>query len=199
MDGLEKTFNLPQQLLESVAITESAGNPHAVSSAGAKGLLQFMPGTAADMGLKGNDVFDPEKSAVAAAKYLRQLMKMFDGDLNKVLAAYNWGMGNVQDKGLGAAPKETRDYQDKVLGEMRVGAGISAERYGNTYNRGGNSTTSTDTQIGAVNVYTQATDANGIAREMSGALRRNTLVSACLLYTSPSPRDRQKSRMPSSA
>ena len=176
--GLEKTFDLPQQLLESVAITESAGNPHAVSSAGAKGLFQFMPGTAADMGLKGNDVFDPEKSGVAAAKYLRQLMKMFDGDLNKVLAAYNWGMGNVQDKGLGAAPKETRDYQDKVLGEMRVGAGISAERYGNTYNRGGNSTTSTDTQIGAVNVYTQATDANGIAREMSGALRRNTLVSA---------------------
>ena len=176
--GLEKTFNLPRQLLESVAITESAGNPHAVSSAGAKGLFQFMPGTAADMGLKGNDVFDPEKSAVAAAKYLSQLMKMFGGDLNKVLAAYNWGMGNVQEKGLGAAPKETRDYQDKVLGEMRVGAGVSAERYGNTYNRGGNSTTTTDTQIGAVNVYTQATDANGIAREMSGALRRNTLVSA---------------------
>jgi soluble lytic murein transglycosylase-like protein len=57
-------------LLRSVAITESGGNQFAVSGAGAKGLFQFMDGTARDMGLRGNDVFDPEKAAQAAAKYL---------------------------------------------------------------------------------------------------------------------------------
>ncbi|WP_447876939.1 hypothetical protein [Serratia fonticola] len=67
---------------------------------------------------------------------------------------------------------------DQILKGMQVGAGVSAQQYGNTYNRGDNSTTTTDTQIGQVNVYTQATDANGIARDMGGALRRNTLIGA---------------------
>lgn len=67
---------------------------------------------------------------------------------------------------------------DQILKGMQVGAGVSAQQYSNTYNHGGNSTTTTDTNIGAVNIYTQATDANGIARDMGGALRRNTLVGA---------------------
>ncbi|WP_262365170.1 lytic transglycosylase domain-containing protein, partial [Enterobacter hormaechei] len=90
---LESLYQLPAGLLKSVAITESGGNQFATSGAGAKGLFQFMDGTARDMGLRGNDVFDPEKSAQAAAKYLSQLLRQNGGDLSKALASYNWGIG----------------------------------------------------------------------------------------------------------
>lgn len=120
---LEALYNLPAGLLRSVAITESSGNQFAVSGAGAKGLFQFMPGTARDMGLRGNDVFDPEKSAAAAAKYLSQLLKMNGGDLEKALASYNWGIGNVQKHGMGLMPQETRNYIPRVLSNMPGSAG----------------------------------------------------------------------------
>lgn len=87
---LEAMYNLPAGLLRSVALTESGGNQFAVSGAGAKGLFQFMPGTARDMGLRGDDVFDPSKSAAAAARYLGMLLRMNGGDLEKTLASYNW-------------------------------------------------------------------------------------------------------------
>lgn len=115
---LESLYRLPEGLLKSVAITESGGNQFAMSGAGAKGLFQFMDGTAKDMGLRGNDVFDPEKSAQAAAKYLSQLLKQNGGDLNKALASYNWGIGNVQRYGMGLMPKETRNYIPKVMSNM---------------------------------------------------------------------------------
>ncbi|MEL5559019.1 lytic transglycosylase domain-containing protein, partial [Serratia ureilytica] len=96
LSKLEETFGLPAGLLRSMVITESGGDTQAISKAGAKGPFQFMPGTAKDFGLVGDDVFDPEKSAYAAARYMSQLLKMFDGDLGKALAAYNWGQGNVE-------------------------------------------------------------------------------------------------------
>lgn len=123
---LEALNNLPAGLLRSVAITESAGNQFAVSGAGAKGLFQFMDPTAKDMGLKGNDVFDPEKSAAAAAKYLSMLLKMNGGDLDKALASYNWGIGNVQKHGLDLMPPETRNYIPKVRSNM-PGGGLQQE------------------------------------------------------------------------
>ncbi|HEI6973644.1 TPA: transglycosylase SLT domain-containing protein [Yersinia enterocolitica] len=118
---LEALNNLPAGLLRSVAITESGGNQFAISGAGAKGLFQFMDPTARDMGLKGNDVFDPEKSAAAAAKYLSMLLKMNGGDLDKALASYNWGIGNVQKHGLDLMPRETRNYIPKVRSNMPSG------------------------------------------------------------------------------
>lgn len=118
LNKLEGLYQLPAGLLKSVAITESAGNPLAQSGAGAKGLFQFMDPTARDMGLSGNDVFDPVKSAQAAAKYLSQLMKMNGGDLEKTLASYNWGVGNVQKHGMALMPQETRNYVPKVLSNM---------------------------------------------------------------------------------
>ncbi len=118
---LEALNNLPAGLLRSVAITESGGNQFAISGAGAKGLFQFMDPTAKDMGLKGNDVFDPEKSAAAAAKYLSMLLKMNGGDLDKALASYNWGIGNVQKHGLDLMPRETRNYIPKVRSNMPSG------------------------------------------------------------------------------
>ncbi|GAB2938286.1 transglycosylase SLT domain-containing protein [Hafnia psychrotolerans] len=124
LNKLEGLYQLPAGLLKSVAITESAGNPLAQSGAGAKGLFQFMDPTARDMGLKGNDVFDPVKSAQAAAKYLSQLMKMNGGDLDKTLASYNFGIGNVRKYGMGLLPKETRNYIPKVRSNM-PGGGVS--------------------------------------------------------------------------
>ncbi|MFV9075466.1 transglycosylase SLT domain-containing protein [Serratia fonticola] len=122
---LEALYQLPEGLLRSVALTESSGNQFAVSGAGAKGLFQFMPGTAKDMGLHGNDVFDPEKSAVAAAKYLAQLMRMNGGDLDKTLASYNWGIGNVQKRGMALMPEETRNYIPRVRSNMSGAGGNS--------------------------------------------------------------------------
>ncbi len=124
MGKLESMYNLPSGLLRSVAITESGGNQFAVSGAGAQGMFQFMPGTARDMGLRGNDVFDPIKSAEAAARYLSMLLQKNGGDLNKALASYNWGIGNVQKYGMALMPQETRQYIPKVLSNM-PGAGAT--------------------------------------------------------------------------
>ncbi|HBB8700724.1 TPA: transglycosylase SLT domain-containing protein [Escherichia coli] len=121
---LESIYQLPAGLLKSVAITESGGNQFAVSGAGAKGLFQFMDGTARDMGLRGNDVFDPEKSAQAAAKYLSQLLRQNGGDLSKALASYNWGIGNVKRYGMGLMPQETRNYIPKVMSNMPTSAPV---------------------------------------------------------------------------
>ncbi|MFH2961035.1 lytic transglycosylase domain-containing protein [Klebsiella pneumoniae] len=126
--ALEGKYGLPAGLLSSVATTESGGDPFAESKAGAKGLFQFMPGTAKDMGLKGRDVYDPHKSAEAAAKYLRWLMDATGGDLEKTLASYNWGLGNVQKKGMDNLPSETRNYVPKVMAGMRPGAGMAVDR-----------------------------------------------------------------------
>ena len=121
---LESLYQLPAGLLQSVAITESGGNQFAMSGAGAKGLFQFMDGTARDMGLRGNDVFDPEKSAQAAAKYLSQLLRQNGGDLSKALASYNWGVGNVKRYGMGLMPQETRNYIPKVMSNMPTSAPV---------------------------------------------------------------------------
>lgn len=126
--ALEGKYGLPAGLLSSVAGTESGGDPLAVSPKGAKGPFQFMDGTARDLGLKGMDVYDPHKSADAAARYLRYLLDATGGDLEKTLASYNWGLGNVQKKGMDNLPSETRNYVPKVMAGMRPGAGMAVDR-----------------------------------------------------------------------
>ncbi|HFT7702845.1 TPA: lytic transglycosylase domain-containing protein [Klebsiella pneumoniae] len=126
--ALEGKYGLPAGLLSSVAATESGGDPFAVSPKGAKGPFQFMDGTARDLGLKGMDVYDPHKSADAAARYLRYLLDATGGDLEKALASYNWGLGNVKKKGMDNLPSETRNYVPKVMAGMRPGAGMAVDR-----------------------------------------------------------------------
>ncbi|UOQ53493.1 LysM peptidoglycan-binding domain-containing protein [Hymenobacter cellulosivorans] len=116
-------YHLPQDL-KYLAVVESALVPTARSRVGAVGLWQFMGPTGRDMRLVQNEYIDermnPEKSTEAACKYLRDLYRMF-GDWELVLAAYNWGGGNVQRamKRTGKRtfwdlypqlPKETRNY-----------------------------------------------------------------------------------------
>lgn len=146
LTSLEQLYRLPEGLLRSVAITESGGNQFAVSGAGAKGLFQFMDGTARDLGLRGNDVFNPEKAAQAAAKYLSQLLKANGGDLSKALASYNWGIGNVQKHGMALMPQETRNYIPKVLSNM-PGKGTQVQQQNTYHIYGGGDPRSVGTEV----------------------------------------------------
>lgn len=83
------------------------------SRVGALGIAQFMPATAADEGI---DSLDPQQAIPAAARYLARLYRS-TGTWAEALAAYNWGIGNVQRKGLDAAPPETVDYYTTILGK----------------------------------------------------------------------------------
>lgn len=91
---LEKRYGLPAGLLSAVSMQESRGNPGATSPVGAKGEFQFMPATARRFGIAGQER-NTAAAAEAAAKYLSQHLRMF-GDLDKAIAAYNAGEGNVQ-------------------------------------------------------------------------------------------------------
>lgn len=113
---LEKRYGLPAGLLSAISMQESRGNPNATSPVGAKGEFQFMPGTAARFGIAGQER-NTAVAAVAAAKYLASNLRMF-GDLDKAIAAYNAGEGNVKKYG-GIPPfRETKGYVKGVRGYL---------------------------------------------------------------------------------
>ena len=103
--------DLDPDLIRAVIKTESGFRADAVSAKGAKGLMQLMPGTARDLGVK--NPFDPEENIKAGSRYLKGLLDRYDGDRDLALAAYNWGMGNVERK-PGRFPRETLDYIARV-------------------------------------------------------------------------------------
>ena len=113
IDQAARRHNIDTALLSAVVEVESAGNPRAISPVGAQGLAQLMPATARELGVE--DPLDPAQNLDGAAKYLRQLLGRFQGDVAKALAAYNAGAGNVQKYG-GIPPfAETQAYVPKVL------------------------------------------------------------------------------------
>ncbi len=81
------------------------------------------------MGLRGNDVFDPIKSAEAAARYLSMLLQKNGGDLNKTLASYNWGIGNVQKYGMALMPQETSAIYPESVEQYAGGWGDIEPEY----------------------------------------------------------------------
>lgn len=113
IDQAARRHNIDTALLSAVVEVESAGNPRAVSPVGAQGLAQLMPATARDLGVE--DPLDPAQNLDGAAKYLRQLLGRFQGDIAKALAAYNAGPGNVQKYGGMPPFAETQAYVPKVL------------------------------------------------------------------------------------
>ncbi len=113
---LESQYGLPPGLLDSVWAAESARGRAMLSPAGAQGHFGFMPATARQYGL--TDPNDLGASASAAARMYSDLLKQTNGDLPQALAAYNWGIGNLQRKGMEAAPAETRNYIRKVTANM---------------------------------------------------------------------------------
>ncbi|BAP28889.1 putative transglycosylase [Edwardsiella phage GF-2] len=105
-------------LMNSVALTESGGNPNAVSSAGAAGAYQLMPGTARDLGLTPEERFDPEKSRAAASIHISRLLKHYNGNVTYALMAYNAGQKRIDDYLAGTGKPltdETLNYPGKVL------------------------------------------------------------------------------------
>lgn len=106
---------LDPRLLHAVILQESRYKADAESYAGAQGLMQLMP--AAAKRFKCEDRKDPQQNIEAGAKYLRWLLKRFDGDVKLALAGYNAGEGNVMKYGYRVPPfRETRNYVRKISG-----------------------------------------------------------------------------------
>jgi membrane-bound lytic murein transglycosylase D len=132
-----KAEGLPLDLAY-VPLIESAFKPTALSTAKARGMWQFMRGTALEQGLKHDwyidERADPEKATLAAAKYLKTLHKIFDGDWHLALASYNGGPGRVQravkrsgigdfwelTEGSKHLPRETREYVPMILAAIVI-------------------------------------------------------------------------------
>ena len=112
---LSARFDLSPALIEAVVWQESRWHVGAVSSAGARGLAQLMPGTAREMGV---DPDDPFANLEGGARYLREQLDRFDGDLEKALAAYNAGPGRVIDAGGIPRIRETQTYVASVMGRL---------------------------------------------------------------------------------
>jgi Rod binding domain-containing protein len=116
IEEASRKFSLDPTLVYSVIMTESGGDPNAVSPRGAKGLMQLMDSTAEQLGVA--DSLNPQQNINGGAKYLRQLLDKYDGDLTRTLAAYNAGPAAV-DKHNGMPPySETKRYVDKVMGHL---------------------------------------------------------------------------------
>ncbi len=114
------------KLVAAIIRWESNGNPRAVSPAGAKGLMQLMPGTARDMGV--TDVFDPAQNVAGGTKYLKQLLAKYNGNVELALMAYNWGPGKL-DAAIAAGqkpPAGVSAYAAKVMGTAGIAAGTVA-------------------------------------------------------------------------
>ena len=112
----EAEYKLPSGILARLLWTESRFRDDIItgkvkSSAGALGIAQFMPATAMQLGV---DPLDPASAIPGAARYLAQLQRT-TGSWREAVAAYNWGIGNVQRKGLAKAPKETLDYLASIF------------------------------------------------------------------------------------
>lgn len=107
-------YKIPASLVRAVMQAESNYNPMAVSPKGASGLMQLMPGTAAEMFVK--DIFDAKENIEGGTRYLRVLANQFNGDMVKMVAAYNAGPDAVRKYGGNVPPyAETQAYVKKVL------------------------------------------------------------------------------------
>lgn len=108
-----KKHEVPVWLISAVIHAESFYNPHAVSHAGAVGLMQLMPATAKRYGVY--DRQNPQQNIDGGVRYLKDLLEMFDGNVNLALAAYNAGENAVKKYGYRIPPyKETQHYVRKV-------------------------------------------------------------------------------------
>ncbi|MCP3064550.1 lytic transglycosylase domain-containing protein [Myxococcus sp. K38C18041901] len=107
-------YRIPTALVRAIMHAESNFNKNALSHKGASGLMQLMPGTASDMYVK--DIFDERDNIEGGVRYLRVLANMFDGDMVKMIAAYNAGPDAVKRYGGKVPPyEETQGYVRKVL------------------------------------------------------------------------------------
>lgn len=119
IDQTAQEFDVDPALVRAVIHAESAFNPQAVSSKGAQGLMQLMPGTARDVGVA--NALDAEQNIRGGVNYLARMISLHDGDIELATAAYNAGPGAVRRHGGIPPYAETRAYVKRV--------GILRERY----------------------------------------------------------------------
>jgi hypothetical protein len=118
VDTASATFHLDPDLVNSVIHAESGFNPRAVSPKGARGLMQLMPSTANQLGVR--NTFDPQANVTGGSRYLRELLERYNFDLLKALAAYNAGPERVEQY-RGIPPfRETRAYVARVVHEYNT-------------------------------------------------------------------------------
>jgi len=111
---IAKFYKLPHTLVHAVITAESSYNPDAISKAGAVGLMQLMPETAKQYGVRNRR--DPKDNIFGGSRYLHYLLKLYKGNLKLALAAYNAGEGTVKKYGNQIPPyKETKNYVNKVI------------------------------------------------------------------------------------
>src|SRR5579862_6705335 len=116
IENSSKQENVKPDLVRAVIQQESGGRPCAVSWKGAQGLMQLMPATAEQFGVK--NPFDPRENVAAGTKLLKQLMTKYKDDVSLVLAAYNAGEGRVdRDGGVPQIP-ETQNYVNDITGKL---------------------------------------------------------------------------------
>jgi len=113
--SVARKYGVSENLVLTIAKTESGMLPHRISATGAMGVMQLMPSTASFLGVL--DPFDPDENIDAGVRYLKMLSKRYGGDKKRMVAAYNAGLGRVPVRGGYSLPSETKAYVGKVLGE----------------------------------------------------------------------------------
>jgi hypothetical protein len=106
------TYGVDRDLIRSVVRVESGFEVRSTSPRGAKGLMQLMPDTARELGV--NNSYDPVENIMGGTRYLKGLLDRYQGDMRLALAAYNWGMGNVE-RNPEKLPRETASYISRVI------------------------------------------------------------------------------------
>ena len=112
-----ETYGVPAQLVRAVIQAESAGNPFAVSSKGAQGIMQLMPATSRRFDVR--DPMNPDQNIEGGVRYLSWLLDRYRGNTSLAVAAYNAGEGAVEKHGGVPPYRETRAYVRKVMGLSR--------------------------------------------------------------------------------
>lgn len=106
-----KAYGVEPELIRAVIRAESNFRNESTSPKGAMGLMQLMPQTAKELGVR--DAYDPRENIMGGTRYLKGLIERYRGDVPTALAAYNWGMGNVERR-PDQLPRETRVYIDRI-------------------------------------------------------------------------------------